>query len=275
MNIRDIALPNKYTKCYLSIVERSKSRASTRKEANKILGYVESHHIVPNCIVANDDVVHLTAREHFICHLLLTKMFSDKKYIQKMNYALSSFLRKNSNQQRLYFARQYEIARIAVSNANKLRKMSDSAKRKISAARTGTKASAETKKKLSEARKGENNSFFGKTHKEETKRKLSDAKKGKFVGEKNPFYGKTHTDEVKAKLSMLAQNRTIPDHVKEKFAKTWKGKKRSEANKEKISAYAKSRFWIVNKEGVLKHCNSLQDPRLLSGEFKLGKKWVD
>lgn len=101
-----------------------------------------------------------------------------------MNYELSSFLRKNSNQQRLYSARQYEIARIAVSNANKLRKMSDSTKRKLSEARTGTKASAETKKKLSESRKGANNSFFGKIHTAETKRKISDAKKGKFVGEK-------------------------------------------------------------------------------------------
>lgn len=66
-----------------SIVERARTRASTRKEVNKLLGYVETHHVVPNWIVSNDDADHLTAREHFICHLLLTKMFSDKNIYKR------------------------------------------------------------------------------------------------------------------------------------------------------------------------------------------------
>lgn len=273
MNITDISLSNKYTTWYIAIIDNAKSRASSREEAKMILGYVESHHIIPKCIIKNAEVAFLSAKEHFICHLLLTKMFSDKCIIQKMNYALSSFLRKNSNQVRLYSARQYELARIAVSDANKSRKISDETRKKIADSKRGSKVSDETRKKLSESRQGEKNSFYGKSHSDETKQQMSESKKGKNVGEDNHFYGKTHSEETKRIISEKAKTRETPDNVKDMLRTVWSGKKRTDDNKKKISESAKGRRWIVNKEGVLAHCNDLQDPRLLTGEFMLGKKW--
>ena len=59
------------------------------KEAKLKVGYVEKHHIVPKCFFIEsksrfafipgnrnhkDNLVYLTGREHFICHLLLVKM---------------------------------------------------------------------------------------------------------------------------------------------------------------------------------------------------------
>jgi hypothetical protein len=41
------------------------------------IGYVEKHHIIPRCMNGantKNNIVLLTAREHFICHVLLTKM---------------------------------------------------------------------------------------------------------------------------------------------------------------------------------------------------------
>ena len=38
----------------------------------------EEHHIIPRCLGGSDDksnLVKLTAKEHFICHLLLTKIY--------------------------------------------------------------------------------------------------------------------------------------------------------------------------------------------------------
>jgi hypothetical protein len=50
-------------------------------------GYIERHHIIPKCIGGLDDksnIVSLTAREHYICHLLLAKIYP----CQKTLYAL-------------------------------------------------------------------------------------------------------------------------------------------------------------------------------------------
>jgi hypothetical protein len=55
---------------------------------------VESHHIIPQSIYKNNDTVLLTAREHFICHLLLPKMLEGQnKY--KMLSAIVGMKRKS------------------------------------------------------------------------------------------------------------------------------------------------------------------------------------
>jgi len=64
-------LQNKYTRWYNSIISSAQNRNTN--------GYVEKHHIVPKSLGGNnkkENLVALTAREHFICHWLLTKMTS-------------------------------------------------------------------------------------------------------------------------------------------------------------------------------------------------------
>lgn len=61
-----------YSKIYFSIIENRKN--------NPYEGYVECHHIVPKSLGGTDEksnLVNLSAREHFICHLLLAKMYSE------------------------------------------------------------------------------------------------------------------------------------------------------------------------------------------------------
>jgi hypothetical protein len=75
-------LQNKYTAWYQSIVDRAKTRT--------IDGYSEKHHIIPKTLGGTnkkENLVLLTAREHFICHLLLTKM-TEGPQRNKMIYAL-------------------------------------------------------------------------------------------------------------------------------------------------------------------------------------------
>ncbi len=121
-HIQSIAFPNKYTKWYLSIVQNSRY----------INGYGENHHILPKCFKLGgekntDNIVKLTAREHYICHLLLTKMFEGKKRFQ-MNYALLRMMVKQTDkQQRNYsinsslysFARQHHSTMLKSNNPNK------------------------------------------------------------------------------------------------------------------------------------------------------------
>jgi len=67
-----------YLKIHNDIISRAQLRASTRKEANLILGYSEQHHIVPKCMGGTNDktnLVFLSAREHFVIHILLTKIY--------------------------------------------------------------------------------------------------------------------------------------------------------------------------------------------------------
>ncbi len=91
--LKNIAIPNKYTRYYISLIEKASKRfeindrvqiIQNTRRARKQLGYVEGHHIIPRSIkpeFSNNhfNIVYLTAKEHFIAHLLLTKMFSGKE----------------------------------------------------------------------------------------------------------------------------------------------------------------------------------------------------
>ena len=140
-------LQNKYTKVYYSIVLQAKSRTLLKEI------YTENHHIIPKSIGESNDkdnIVTLTAREHFICHWLLTKMVSSDLR-PKLIYALY-MMRSNKHKQQRYFTKI--TARVYAKLKNKRRH------------------SAETKAKMSLAHKGESNHFFGKKHSEETLQKM-------------------------------------------------------------------------------------------------------
>ena len=77
-------IDNKYTIWYFSIINNAKIRI-------KPDCYTEKHHIIPRCMNGDnfkENLVVLTAREHFICHWLLIKMTNNKHYVQKLTYAL-------------------------------------------------------------------------------------------------------------------------------------------------------------------------------------------
>lgn len=77
-----IFIDNKYTNWYNSLINKAKDRTIT--------GYTEKHHIIPSSLGGTNDntnLVKLTAREHFVCHLLLTKMV-DGDFKKKMTYAV-------------------------------------------------------------------------------------------------------------------------------------------------------------------------------------------
>jgi hypothetical protein len=61
----------KYQKIHDDIIERAKNR--------QLEGYKERHHIIPRCMGGTDDadnLIDLTAREHFIIHLLLAELYN-------------------------------------------------------------------------------------------------------------------------------------------------------------------------------------------------------
>lgn len=67
-----------YCKIYDALIYKAKNR--------KLGGYKEVHHIVPRCMGgkdSKDNLVELTAREHFIAHLLLVKMHNNNLRLVK------------------------------------------------------------------------------------------------------------------------------------------------------------------------------------------------
>jgi len=77
---------DKFSRWYAALVERAHDR--------EIDGYTERHHILPRCfgLSGNKDplnIVQLTAREHFVAHELLARMFSpSSNHAIKMRHAL-------------------------------------------------------------------------------------------------------------------------------------------------------------------------------------------
>jgi hypothetical protein len=59
-----------YQRIYDQIIDRAKQR--------ELGGYKESHHILPKCLGGSnskENLVELTAREHFICHWILYRIY--------------------------------------------------------------------------------------------------------------------------------------------------------------------------------------------------------
>jgi hypothetical protein len=97
-----------YVKIYNQII----NRAITRSIDNM---YYENHHIVPKCMGGSDskdNLVKLTAREHFICHWLLFKQYRTSK----LAHAWFMMYMSSDNQSR-YSSKHYEYARKAHSQA--------------------------------------------------------------------------------------------------------------------------------------------------------------
>jgi hypothetical protein len=102
-----IFINNKYTIWYDSLINRAKNRT--------IYGYTEKHHITPRSLGGtddNDNLVKLTPKEHFVCHLLLTKMtIGNARY--KMNFALHMLSNANNIGDGRYIpsSRMYDLSR--------------------------------------------------------------------------------------------------------------------------------------------------------------------
>ena len=136
-----------YQKHYDALINRARSRTLT--------GYKERHHCIPRCMGGSDDksnIVELTAREHFVCHQLLVKMYPDN---QKIIYALWMM----GNSHTIRNNKMYEWIKIRVSLSVKTnppsprgpmfgRKMSDEHKKKLSDIGKKRKVSEETKQKM-------------------------------------------------------------------------------------------------------------------------------
>jgi hypothetical protein len=179
-----------YLKVYCNLIRKAEERGYTKKKAKEQGLYVEGHHTFPKSIFGkNNRIVYLTAREHYIAHVLLEKIFikrygeSDSRAI-KMSYAHICMKGDGKNTRRSYInSYLYENVKIRVSN-------------NIS---------------------GENNPMYGIKHDEETRKKMSENGKGKKMPPRTP--------EHREMLSERMKNREISDETLLKMSESKKGTK--------------------------------------------------
>lgn len=204
---------NKYTTWYTAITDRARTR--------KLEGYTERHHVIPKSLNGTDDktnLVDLTAREHFICHWLLTKMYTGEAK-SKMIYALNGMKRNGKFTQRyetLVTSRVYEnlkkefsIVHSATMKGrdpwNRGISITEEQREKNRIAATGKKRSAEAIAKAVAKQLGQKRS-------EETKLKMSLASKGKPKG---PM-----SEENKLKISQGTKGKSKPEGMGARLSAT-------------------------------------------------------
>lgn len=188
---------NKYSLWYFNIIDVAKSR--------NLQTSIEKHHIIPKSLGGDNspsNIANLTPREHFICHLLLTKFTTGKERI-KMLYAFN----------RMHYGKNRYI-----SNSKHYEKIREEAIQNLSLRNTGQKRSIKTCKKISKSRTGKGT---GPQNKEHIEKRIS-----KIIGQKR-------TNEIKARMSTERRGKTQSiDHI-EKRQKSLIGKVRSNDSKEK------------------------------------------
>jgi len=219
-------LQNKYSCYYYSIINRAKSRELSSDT------YTESHHIIPKSLGGSDDssnFVKLTAREHFVCHLLLPRMLTG---IAKRNmaFAIWSMLNRDHSKQRSRHkvnSHTYQRLKIQVATA-------------CSQLHKGKTVSTETREKLSKSCQGRPSPNKGKAMSEDQKQKLSVAHTGKII-----------TPETVAKILESRKHYRHSEKTKQKISDSNKGKivVVSEETKKKISESSKGRSntWLTGK----------------------------
>lgn len=173
-----------YKRIYDEIISNAKNRITNKGD------YFEKHHIIPkfdNGSNDKDNLVRLTAREHFIAHLLLMKIYKTGKAY----FAFKGMCNWKSSKQ----MREYKINSHLYSSAKGKYKHEPETILKIKEGNIGKRLSKEHKNKISMSRK------IG----------YEDGSIEKPIGEKNGMYGKKLSEESRLKISIARTGKKVKD----------------------------------------------------------------
>lgn len=182
-----------YEKAYQSIISNALSRADLVK--------YEKHHIVPRCLGGSDDasnLVKLSLREHFVCHLLLAKIHGGGLWHALWMMATSG----------RYGSRHYETARKRHTSKMMGHIVSEATREKLRKPK-----SEETKAKMRKPKKDSS-----KMRKPKTDEHRANISKGQL--------GRVQTEEAKRKMSESHAGKVLSNEHRENIRKAMTGKKR-------------------------------------------------
>ncbi len=215
---------NKYTKWYFNIIKNASERS-------QIKGYTEKHHIIPKCMDGDNsskNLVILTAREHFLCHWLLTKMLEGKNKYRMIH----AFWFMHINGEYKHTSSSYEITKRlhAREMSIKMKKIASTDEWRQRSSENGKRNKGRKFSDEVNARKsqpGKLNGMYGKTHSNEIKEYLATLPiiylKGKTYEE---IYGEERAEQIKKQRSedlknYIANNPDCRDGANNPNAKTF------------------------------------------------------
>lgn len=179
---RDVQFAMDYRHHYEQLIMRARERV--------LSGYSEKHHVIPKCVGGSyrkENIVRLTPEEHYIAHILLVRIYPNKK---ALIYA-AKMMANRSNKVHGWLRRLHA--------------------KQVSADRKGTKLSDAHKSAISRAVAGEGNGMHGRKHTEQTRAKLRSSNRSRDpsvrskIGESRR--GKQHTEDAKALMRLRIQER--------------------------------------------------------------------
>lgn len=206
-----------YLKVYCNLIRKAQHR-------QVVEGYTEKHHIFPISIFGkNDKVVVLTAKEHYIAHALLEKIYLKRCGINNWKTQKMIFAYCNMNAINEYHSGRY----------------------------TNSRLYEYSKKRRSIIMSGSGNPFYGKTHSEEVRQKIKDLNTGRKLPPR--------TKEYCEKLSKIKKGKPPSKECLEKCKEANKGNsyrlgaKHTEETKNKMKKRREGlKWWNNGKKSVMK-----------------------
>lgn len=223
-----------YSKLYDALIEKARSENREKlQKGDPSYRYYERHHVIPKCLGgtwSKNNLVLLTAREHFLCHWILYKSTPSEL---KLAYAFSRMCcgNRHSSARKVnscLFKYAREASAVAQSIMHKGTKYSEEHKKKLSVAQLqssrhfsrGKHLTEEHKRKIGNANKislkGKESWNKGKSLTEDTRRKLSAAHQGQVPWNK----GTAHSEEAKARMKKSHEASIICEYCGKKVNKT-------------------------------------------------------
>lgn len=240
-----------YQKIYDSLVQKAKSENRKRRKGT----YYEMHHIIPCCMGGNDkkeNLVLLTAREHFICHWLLVRIYPKNSKLIHAFFTMCNY--RSPNQERyIPSSRTYEEAKKLFSE----REISQEIRDNISKGNTGKKRTEEQlvnyrgKRDLSEeTREGMKQRGRERRHTQEEKDKIGNSHRGQKY---TPY-----SEETLANVRRLAAERVVSEETKKKQSDASLGKPKTPEHRQKIietKRKCKKCSIMIENRNFFKHYN--------------------
>jgi transposase len=170
-----------YKKIYDNFMQDRLDKKPERLQLKKNGDYFEGHHIIPkskggtgNSARPNNspNIVLLTAREHFLAHWILWRIYRDRSTALSFHKMLSI----NNKQNRVISSKGYEEAKEAFRVTN-LGNQHGKGKTRV--------VSEEQKKRHSELMKGKNVGLLNPSKRDDVRKKISDSLKGRKKSEKH------------------------------------------------------------------------------------------
>jgi len=247
-------IENKYKLWHDKIIAKAKNRT--------LEGYKEVHHIIPkSCGGSNnkDNIVNLTAKEHYVIHLLLpycTKGNAKHKMLNAFIFMTSKsrFCKRDYK----IHSRVYQKLRSEFAASLKGRRLTPEWKAKISKTLTGTKLPESTRRKISLANMG---------------RKMSEKSKAIFVilNKGNKYnLGKKVSLETRRKQSIAHTGKKLSNETKAKIKYARQFQVCSDQQRKNYSITYSNLIW-VNKDNKSKRIQKELKQEYLNNGYKLGR----